>query len=82
MENLNFKFASYAIKTNMIIWPSAFAGGKMVNTKAWQHKYVVVSSTQKGTSQICDISGEVIAQTGTWDRNFFYAPVNLGKVLI
>ncbi|VAW17992.1 hypothetical protein MNBD_BACTEROID01-2114 [hydrothermal vent metagenome] len=63
-------------------WPSAFAGGEMVNTKAWQHKYVVVSSTRKNTSKICDITGETITQTGIWDKNFFCAPVNLEKAFL
>lgn len=66
----------------IVFWPSAFAGGQMVNTKAWQHKYVVVSSTQKNTSKICDITGEVVAQTGIWDKNFFCASVNLEKAFL
>jgi predicted amidohydrolase len=35
----------------IVFLPSAFAGGQMVNAKAWQHKYVVVSSTRKHTSK-------------------------------
>ncbi|MCD4692256.1 MAG: carbon-nitrogen hydrolase family protein, partial [Calditrichales bacterium] len=66
----------------IVFWPSAFAGGQKVNTKAWQHRYVVVSSTHKYTSKICDISGEVIAETGIWDKNFFCAPVNLEKAFL
>ena len=66
----------------IIFWPSAFAGGIMVNTKAWQHKCVVVSSTNKNTSKLCDISGEVIASTGLWNKHLFCAPVNLEKVFL
>lgn len=66
----------------IVFWPSAFAGGQMINTKAWQHKYVVVSSTRKNTSKICDITGEVIVQTSRWDKNFFCAPVNLEKAFL
>ena len=66
----------------IVFWPSAFAGGQKVNTKAWQHKYLVVSSTRKNTSKVCDITGETIAQTGIWDRNSFCAPVNLEKVFL
>ena len=65
----------------IVFWPSAFAGGQMINTKAWQNKYVVVSSTRE-ISKICDISGEVVAQTGIWDRNLICAPVNLEKVFL
>jgi beta-ureidopropionase len=67
---------------NIIFWPSAFAGGKCLNTKAWEHKCVVSSATNKNTAKLCDISGEVIAQTGIWNPNLFCAPVNLEKVFL
>ena len=66
----------------IIFWPSAFAGGKCVNTKAWEHKCIVSSATNKNTAKICDISGEVIAQTGIWNPNLFCAPVNLEKAFL
>ena len=65
----------------MVFWPSAFGGGSAVNTKAWQNKYVVVSSTRKDTSKICDISGEEIASTGRWN-DWVCAPVNLEKAFL
>lgn len=66
---------------DMVFWSSAFAGGAAVNTKAWQNKYVVVSSTRKDTSKICDISGEEIAGTGRWN-DWVCAPVNLEKAFL
>jgi beta-ureidopropionase len=66
----------------IIFWCSAFAGGRMVNTKAWEHKCIVASSTLKNTSKICDISGETIAQTGIWSPNYYCAPVNLEKAFV
>ena len=66
----------------IIFWCSAFDGGIMVNTKAWQHKVVVASSTLKNTSKICDISGETITKTGIWSPNYYCAPVNLEKVFV
>lgn len=66
----------------IVFWPSAFAGGQKVNTKAWQNKYVVVSSTRKNTSKICDISGDVISETGIWNKNLVCAPVNLEKAFL
>ena len=65
----------------IVFWPSAFAGGMAVNTKAWQNKYVVVSSTRKDTSKICDISGEVVASTGRWN-DWVCASVNLEKAFL
>ena len=66
----------------MIFWPSAFAAGQALNAKAWQNKVVVVSRTNKDTSKICDITGEVVAQTGIWDRNLICASVNLEKAFL
>ncbi len=65
----------------IVFWPSAFGGGSMVNTKAWQNHYCVVSSTRKGTTKICDIDGEEIAKTGHF-ANFVCAPVNLEKAFL
>ena len=66
---------------DMVFWSSAFAGGSAVNAKAWQNKYVVVSSTRKDTSKICDISGEEIAGTGRWN-DWVCAAVNLEKAFL
>lgn len=74
-ENLRKKGAE------IVFWPSAFGGGAMVNTKAWQNHYCVVSSTRKGTTQICDINGEALAKTGHF-ANFVCAPINLEKVFL
>jgi beta-ureidopropionase len=54
----------------------------MINVKACMHKYVVVSSTTKMTSKICDLTGEVVAQTGFWDPNYLCAPVNLERAFL
>ncbi|HJZ39143.1 MAG TPA: carbon-nitrogen hydrolase family protein [Bacteroidales bacterium] len=67
---------------DIVFWPSAYAGGQMVNAKAWQHKYVVASSTRHGTAKICDISGETLVHTGRWDSNMYCEPVNLEKVFL
>jgi len=66
----------------IIFWCSAFDGGIMVNTKAWEHKCIVASSTLKNTSKICDISGETITKTGIWSPNYYCAPVNMEKVFV
>ena len=65
----------------LVFWPSAFGGGAMVNTHAWQNKYCVVSSTRKGTTQICDIDGRTVAGTGQF-ANWVCAPVNLEKAFL
>ena len=66
----------------IVFWPSAFAGGIMVNTMAWQNQCVVVSSTQKDAVKICDRSGEEIARTGRWDPHWACAAVNLEKAFL
>lgn len=66
----------------IVFWPSGYAAGQTVNGKAWQHRYHVVSSTWKNTTKICDVTGEVISQTGTYNRNFICAPLNLEKAFL
>jgi predicted amidohydrolase len=66
----------------IVFWPSAFAGGKMVNTYAWKNHYVVVSSTRKNTSKICDITGDEIATSGNYNPWGVCAPVNLEKAFL
>ena len=62
----------------IVFWPSAFPGGRMLNAKAWDYKYNVVTSTWL-KSKICDIVGDEIAATGNWDKNYICAPINLEK---
>jgi beta-ureidopropionase len=66
----------------IVFWPSAFSGGQCVNTKAWEHKYVVASATNKNTARLCDITGEVIAKTGIWNSNLYVAPFNPEKAFL
>jgi len=71
-----------AAGAEIVFWPSAFGGGRLVNTKAWQNKYCVVSSTWKGTTKICDVTGEEIARTGHWNPHWVCAPINLEKAVL
>jgi beta-ureidopropionase len=66
----------------IVFFCSAYSGGMAVNTRAWQNKYCVVSSTLAGAAKICDISGTEIAKTGRWQRNWVIAPINLEKVFL
>ena len=66
----------------IIFWPSAFGGGQQVNTKAWQNKCCVVSSTRKGTTKICDLDGTAVVETGHWNQRWAIAPLNLEKVFL
>ena len=65
----------------IVVWPSAFAGGRMVNTMAYLHRYVVVSSTRKDTSKVCDIDGTSLAKTSRWNR-WAVTTVNLEKAFL
>jgi len=65
----------------IIFWPSAYPGGRLVNSRAFDNRSVVVTSTWE-KSKICDITGDVVAQTGDWDRNIICASVNLEKAFL
>jgi predicted amidohydrolase len=66
----------------MVFWPSAFAGGRKVENMAWHHRYPVISSTRKGTSRICDVTGVPVAESGLYSQWGVCAPVNLEKAII
>lgn len=66
----------------IVFWPSAFAAGKKINTKAWENQYCVVASTRKDTTKICDITGEELAVSGIWNPWGVCAPVNLEKAFL
>lgn len=66
----------------IVFWPSAFAAGKKLNTKAWENQYCVVSSTLKNTTKIVDITGEDVATSGNWSTWGVCAPVNLEKAFL
>jgi beta-ureidopropionase len=66
----------------MVIFSSAYGGGITLNSRAWQNKYVVVSSVVSGVSRICDITGEEVASTGRWNPDWAIAPVNLEKAFL
>lgn len=66
----------------IVFWPSAFAGGKKVNTRAWTNQYYVVSSTRKDTTKICDITGQELVVSGNWSRWGVCAPLNLEKAFL
>ena len=65
----------------IVFWPSAFAGGKQVNARAWQNRYNIVSSTWKDTSKICDVAGEEVARTDRWHRTIC-GPLNLERAFL
>ncbi len=65
----------------IVFWPSAFSGGKMVCTRAWQNRYSVVASTNKDVSKVCDFTGEELAVTSRW-HPWVCATVNLEKAFL
>ena len=65
----------------IVFWPSAFNGGKMLNSLAWMNKYYVVSSTRYDPSRICDIDGDEIIRSGL-SAHWVCAPINLEKAFI
>lgn len=65
----------------IVLWPSAFAGGKMLAARAWQNQYCIVTSTAKDASRIYDIDGTELANTNRW-HPWAIATVNLEKALL
>ncbi|MFC1713821.1 carbon-nitrogen hydrolase family protein [Candidatus Poribacteria bacterium] len=66
----------------IVFWPSAFAGGEMLNCLAWINKYYVVSSTRfVHPTKIVDVLGDDIITTGRAGE-WVCAPINLDKAVI
>jgi len=51
----------------IVFWPSAYEGGLPLQSRALDHHYVVVSSTTMYHSRMIDITGRVLAETGTYN---------------
>jgi predicted amidohydrolase len=68
-------------KAEIVVWPSAFGGGRQIKMAAAMNRLVIATSTRKGTSQICDVTGEAIATTSRWNP-WTVATVNLEKTVV
>lgn len=66
----------------LVFWPSAFAGGRMLNSLAWINKYYVVSSTRfLHPTKIVNPLGEDMVVTGR-AANWVCAPLNLDFAVV
>ncbi len=66
----------------MVFWPSAFGGGKMLNSLAWMNKYYVVTCTRfDHPTKIVDPLGEDVVETGR-AGNWICEPVNLDIAVV
>ena len=65
----------------IVFWPSAFAGGRMLNSHAWMNKYYVVSSTRIRAATMVDPLGETIESTGRFGT-WLCRPLNLDYAVI
>jgi beta-ureidopropionase len=65
----------------IIFWPSAFPGGRMLSAMAWINKTYIVTSTWPNPTRIIDITGEEIAVSGRFE-SWVCAPINLEKAFL
>lgn len=66
----------------IVFWPSAFAGGKMLNSLAWMYNYFIVSSTRfQHPTKMVDVLGEDIVETGRASE-WVCGPLNLDVAVI
>ena len=64
----------------IVFWPSAYPGGRMLTGLAWLFKYYVVTSTRPNPAIIVDMSGDIISESGRFEGHAF-ATLNLEKIL-
>lgn len=66
----------------IVFWPSAYCGGRELNTVAWMNRFVVVASTRYDPVKICDMDGSDIVSSAYRSRHWVCEPINLEKVMI
>ncbi|MFC1562775.1 carbon-nitrogen hydrolase family protein [candidate division KSB1 bacterium] len=64
----------------IVFWPSAYPGGRMLSSYAWIFKYYTVGCSWSNPSLIYDISGDFIAESGRLEQ-FAFASLNMEKIL-
>ncbi|MBN1291967.1 MAG: carbon-nitrogen hydrolase family protein [Candidatus Latescibacteria bacterium] len=62
----------------IVFWPSAFAGGSMLNTLAANNSYYIVACTRHEPARIVDVTGVDICSTGRL-QSWVCTPLNLDK---
>jgi beta-ureidopropionase len=66
---------------DVIVWPSAFPGGRMLNSWAWITQSYIVTSTWPSPSRVIDKSGDELASTGRYGY-WTSASINLESRII
>ncbi len=64
----------------IVFWPSAFPGTRMLSSYAWIYNYYVVGCSWSNPSVIFDISGDLIAESGRLEH-YAAASLNMEKIL-
>lgn len=64
----------------IVFWTAAYPGGRMLPSYAWMFNYYVVGCSRRDPATIFDISGDLIAKSGTYEH-WAYASLNLEKIL-
>jgi beta-ureidopropionase len=65
----------------IVFWPSAFPGGRMLPSLAWMFKYYVVGCSWRDPATIYDITGDLISSSGIYEH-WAFARLNLEKVFL
>lgn len=62
----------------LVFWPSAYAGGRILHAKAWEYEYYVVGSTWRTPTTAADVSGDVLQRSGK-GQPWIVADLNLER---
>jgi len=65
----------------IVFWPSAFPGGRMLNALAWMTQAYAVTSTWSAPARVIDVTGQDLAVSGQCEH-WVCAAVNLEKAFI
>lgn len=63
----------------IVFWPSAYPGGRMLSGLAWLFQYYVVGCSWRDPALIFDMSGDLISESGKYDP-WAFSTLNLEKI--
>lgn len=65
----------------IVFWPSAYPGGKLLDSLARLNKYHIVTSTRSNPTRVIDVTGDELATSGRF-KDWVCVPINLEKVCV
>lgn len=80
--DINFPEVWNALATGgaeIVVWPSAYSGGRALQAHATNHHYYIITATHTGDTQLYDITGEKLLDTYNEKLNISHVEIDLDR---